>query len=128
MSLFCQKEGIGQSPLSEKEGIDQCPFFEKEGTDQCPLFHKFNTFFCKNLVCEKEGMQISVFYFSLYYNVNGMSMARRHWKIPSSSLGEKKFEFPTRSFTARGKFIFFALGFGGNFPIPPRHPSAILTL
>ena len=63
--------------VCEKEGIDQCPLSEKEGIDQCPLF-------------EKEGMQISVFYFSLYYNVNGVSMARRHWKIPSSSLGEKK--------------------------------------
>ena len=104
MSLFCQKEGIGQCPLSEKEGIDQCPLFEK------------------------EGMQISVFYFSLYYNVNGVSMARRHWKIPSSSLGEKKFEFPTRGFAARGKFIFFASGFGRNFPMPPRHTHAITSI
>ena len=27
----------------------------------------------------------SVIYFSSYYNVNGISMARRYWKIPSSS-------------------------------------------
>ena len=72
-----------------------------------PSFSQIQHFFRENLVCEKEGMQILVFYFSLYYNVNGVSMARRHWKIPSSSLGEKKFEFPTRGFAARGKFFFF---------------------
>ena len=114
MPSFSQIQHFFRKSLICKKSIDQCPLSEKEGIDQCPLF-------------EKEGMQISVFYFSLYYNVNGMSMARRHWKIPSSSLGEKKFEFPTRGFAARGKFIFFALGFRGNFPIPPRHPSAILT-
>ena len=26
-----------------------------------------------------------MFYFSLYYNVNGVRMARRYWRIPSSS-------------------------------------------
>ena len=55
-------------------------------------------------------------------------MARRYWRIPSSSLGEKKFEFPTRGFAARGEFIFFTSGFGGNSPIPPRHPQAIISL
>ena len=77
---------------------------------------------------KSRELEILVFHFSLYYNVSGGGMAHRYWKIPSSSLGEKKFEFPTRGFAARGKFIFFALGFGGNFPIPPRHPSAILTI
>ena len=41
-------------------------------------------------------------------------MALRYWKIPSSSLGKKRFEF-----------FFFALGFGGNFPIPSSHIQAI---
>ena len=40
----------------------------------------------------------------------------------------KKIEFPTRGFAARGKFFFFALGFGGNFPIPSRHIQAIVSL
>ena len=77
-----------------------------------------------SLVLKSRELEILVFHFSLYYNVIGGGMARRYWKIPSSSLGEKKFEFPTRGFAARGKFIFFALGFRGNFPIPPSHPSA----
>ena len=28
---------------------------------------------------------VKIFIFSSYYNVNGISMARRYWKIPSSS-------------------------------------------
>ena len=76
----------------------------------------------------KDGIQISVFYFSLYYNVNGVSMAQRHWKIPTSSFGEKIYEFPTRGFATLGKFIFFAVGFGGNFPMPPPHTHAISSL
>ena len=66
MPSFSQSQHFSRENLvSEKEGTDQCPLSEKEGIDQCPLF-------------EKEGIQILVFYFSLYYNVNGVSMARRH--------------------------------------------------
>ena len=33
----------------------------------------------------KNTRLVKIFIFSSYYNVNGISMARRYWKIPSSS-------------------------------------------
>ena len=33
----------------------------------------------------KNTRLVEIFIFSSYYNVNGISMARRYWKIPSSS-------------------------------------------
>ena len=34
---------------------------------------------------------------------------------------QKKFQFPLRGFAAQGELIFFASGFGGYSPIPPRN-------
>ena len=103
MPSFSQSQHFFRENLvSEKEGTDQCPLSEKEGIDQCPLF-------------EKEGIQILVFYFSLYYNVNGVSMARRHWKIPSSPLGEKKNWIPHSRLRRSWEILFFCLGIWREF-------------
>ena len=96
---------------TEKEGIAQFPLSEKEGIGQFPLFHERADFLGKSY----DLVRTLVFHFSLYYNVNGMGIARRYWRIPSSSFGEKKFEFPTRGFAAHGEFIFFHRGIRREF-------------
>ena len=64
-----------------------------------------------------------VFYFSLYYNVNGVSMARRHWKIPSSSLGKKNLNSPLAASPLVGNSFFSPWDSEGIFQyllaIPP---------
>ena len=59
-----------------------------------------------SLVLKSRELEILVFHFSLYYNVIGGGMARRYWKIPSESQGEKN-EFPTSGEAASGEFKFF---------------------
>ena len=100
--FFTNSTVFRENLVCEKEGTDQCPLSEKEGIDQFPLF-------------EKEGIQELMFHFSLYYNVNGVSMARRHWKIPSSSLGEKKIWIPHSRLRRSWEIHFFRLGIRREF-------------
>ena len=81
-----------------------------------------------SLVLKSRELEILVFHFSLYYNVIGGGMARRYWKIPSSSLGEKKIWIPHSRLRRSWEIHFFASGFGGNFPIPSRHIQAIVSI
>ena len=78
-----------------------------------------------SLVLKSRELEILVFHFSLYYNVSGGGMAQRHWKIPSESQGEKKWISHERRSREWGIQIFFAEGWGGNFPMPPSHTHAI---
>ena len=48
-------------------------------------FYGVKFFTCQNLMVLKNARLVKIFIFSSYYNVNGISMARRYWKIPSSS-------------------------------------------
>ena len=79
-------------------------------------------------VLKCRELEILVFHFSLSYNVIGGGMARRYWKIPSSSLGKKKLNSPLAASLLVGNSFFFASGFGGNFPIPSRHIQAIVSV
>ena len=53
-------------------------------------------------------------FFFLLQCKNGGGMARRYWKIPSESQGEKN-EFPTSGEAASGEFNFFCRGMRREF-------------
>ena len=59
-----------------------------------------------SLVLKSRELEILVFHFSLYYNVIGGGMARRYWKIPSSSLGEKNWNSPLAASPLAGNSFF----------------------
>ena len=73
-----------------------------------------------------KRIQISVFHFSLYYNVNGVRMARRYWRIPSSSLGKKK-SIPHSRLRRSCGIHFFCRGIQMEFSNTRNH-HAITTL
>ena len=53
----------------------------------CEVIRQYHQIlYSKFYQAKSDGIEeYSVIYFSSYYNVNGISMARRYWKIPSSS-------------------------------------------
>ena len=76
-----------------------------------------------SLVLKSRELEILVFHFSLYYNVSGGGMARRYWKIPSSSLGEKNLNSPLAASPLVGNSFFLPWDSEGIFQyllaIPP---------
>ena len=76
-----------------------------------------------SLVLKSRELEILVFHFSLYYNVSGGGMARRYWKIPSSSLGKKNLNSPLAAPPLVGNLFFSPWDSEGIFQyllaIPP---------
>ena len=76
-----------------------------------------------SLVLKSRELEILVFHFSLYYNVSGGGMARRDWKIPSPSLGEKNLNSPLAASPLVGNSFFSPWDSEGIFQyllaIPP---------
>ena len=76
-----------------------------------------------SLVLKSRELEILVFHFSLYYNVIGGRMARRYWKISSSSLGEKNLNSPLAASPLVGNSFFSPWDSEGIFQyllaIPP---------
>ena len=96
-------------PCFSETGDWPIPCFSETGYWPIPCFERFFLFFAL-LQC--------------YWLDDGSEVLANSLLIPRW----KKFEFPTRGFAARGEFIFFTSGFGGNSPIPPRHHQAIISV
>ena len=56
-----------------------------------------------------------------YYNVNGLGMSRRYWKISSSSFEVEAKPPPPSASPPEIGGASTSQDFGGDFPIPPRH-------
>ena len=70
---------------------------------------------------------MNIYLFS-HYNVNGLGISQRYWKISSSSFEvEAKTPPPSASPPEIGDCLNLS-GFGGDFPIPPQNTYAIVSV